>query len=127
MREKTHVLYNEQCPVCRYEIHHYRDYAAKSDLPIRFEDLNTTDMAAWGIDRDAAARRLYLLKGDKTLSGIPAFVALWQEMPRYRWLARFVGLPGVRQLASALYDYALAPVIYRWHLRRLNRNTDQAT
>jgi hypothetical protein len=44
-------------------------------------------------------------------------------MPRYRWLARIVGLPGVKQTASALYDVVLAPVIYRSHQRRLRKLT----
>jgi len=54
-------------------------------------------------------------------SGIPAFLVLWAQMPRYRLLGRIVGLPGIRQIASAAYDHVLAPVIYRWHLRRLRK------
>jgi len=34
-----------------------------------------------------------------------------------------VGLPGLRHVASALYDHALAQLIYRWHLRRLARRS----
>ncbi len=122
MTRETKVLYNKSCPVCRFEIHHYRDYAQDHDLPIRFDDLNETDMAAWGLTRDQAARRLYVAKDGALLSGIPAFLVLWADMPRYRWLGRVVGLPGLRQLASLAYDHALAPVIYRWHLRRLARS-----
>jgi len=54
-------------------------------------------------------------------SGIPAFLVLWAQMPKYRRLGQIVGLPGVKQIASVLYDYVLAPVIYRWHLRRLRK------
>ncbi len=71
-----------------------------------------------GIDADTAARRLYVLHQGVLTSGIPAFLVLWAQMPRYRWLARVVGLPGVRQVATLAYDHVLAPVIYRWHLRR---------
>ncbi|MFN4129949.1 MAG: DUF393 domain-containing protein, partial [Paracoccaceae bacterium] len=46
--------------------------------------------------------------------------------PRYRWLASVVGLPGIRQIACAAYDHILAPVIYRWHLRRLRGQTARA-
>jgi len=56
-------------------------------------------------------------------SGIPAFRVLWAQMPRYKWLAWVVGLPGVFQIACAMYDHVLAPVIYRWHLRRLRKRT----
>ena len=116
---KTSVLYNANCPVCNFEIGHYARYAGANALPIRFDDLNSDARAAWGIDADTAARRLYELHVGKLTSGIPAFLVLWAQMPRYRWLGRVVGLPGVRQVASAGYDHILAPVIYRWHLRRL--------
>ena len=94
--EKTRVLYNADCPVCRFEIHHYRDYAEGGELDIAFEDLNTADLARWNLDADTAARRLYVLDGEEMTSGIPAFLVLWSRMPRYRWLARLVGLPVIR-------------------------------
>ena len=119
----TTVLYNAGCPVCNFEISHYARYAAKAGLPLRFDDLNTDARAGWGLDADTAARRLYVLHDGALSSGIPAFLVLWAQMPRYRWLARVVGLPGIRQTASAAYDHVLAPVIYRWHLRRLRRQS----
>ena len=120
---KTSVLFNANCPVCNFEIQHYAQYAVANYLPIRFDDLNSGARDQWGLDADTAARRLYVLHEGALTSGIPAFLVLWAQMPRYRWLARVVGLPGIRQVASAGYDYVLAPVIYRWHLRRLRRRT----
>lgn len=117
----TSVLFNANCPVCNFEIGHYARYCRDSGVPIRFDDLNSDARGRWGIDADTAARRLYVLHEGRLTSGIPAFLVLWAQMPRYRWLARIVSLPGVRQIASALYDLVLAPVIYRWHLRRLRR------
>jgi predicted DCC family thiol-disulfide oxidoreductase YuxK len=117
------VLYNASCPVCNFEIKHYADYADHKGLPIRFDDLNTDARLQWGLDADTAARRLYVLHEGRLTSGIPAFLVLWAKMPRYRWLARTVGLPGIRHIASALYDHVLAPTIYRWHLRRLLKQT----
>lgn len=114
----TRVLYNAECPVCSFEINHYSAYSAKQALPIRFEDLNADDLTDWGLTADQAARRLYVMKDGAMVSGIPAFLLLWQDMPRYRVLARIVGLPGIRHAASIVYDYVLAPVIYRWHKRR---------
>ena len=118
---KTSVLYNANCPVCNFEIGHYASYAADHGLPIRFDDLNTEARAQWGLDADTAARRLYVLHDGMLTSGIPAFLVLWSQMPRYRLLGRIVGLPGIRQIASATYDHVLAPLIYRWHLRRLRK------
>ena len=119
MTDDTRVLYNADCPVCSFEINHYAAYSDRTGLPIRFEDLNAAEMEDWGLSRDAAARRLYVLKDGQMYSGIPAFIVLWRDMPRYRWLARLVSVPGVHWLASKAYDHVLAPLIYRWHLRRL--------
>lgn len=118
---ETAVLFNAECPVCNFEISHYARYAAQNGLPIRFDDLNGAARAAWGLDADTAARRLYVLHQGRLVSGIPAFLVLWAQMPRYRWLARLVGLPGVRQVATLAYDHVLAPAIYRWHLHRQRR------
>jgi predicted DCC family thiol-disulfide oxidoreductase YuxK len=123
---ETRVLYNNQCPVCSFEINHYAEYARQNRLPIRFDDLNGPDRAEWGIDEDTAARRLYVLRNGQLYDGIPAFIELWREMPRYRWLAKVVGLPGVRHIASFGYDHVLAPLIYRWHLRRRARAASQS-
>jgi len=119
----TSVLYNATCPVCNYEIQHYARYAGTEGLPIWFDDLNSDARDQWGLDADTAARRLYVLHEGTLTSGIPAFLVLWTQMPKYRWLAKVVGLPGIRQIACAAYDHVLAPAIYRWHLRRLRRQT----
>ncbi|MEL7167093.1 MAG: DUF393 domain-containing protein [Pseudomonadota bacterium] len=121
MTDETKVLYNAECPVCNFEISHYAKYSEKNGLPIRFDDLNTDAREAWGLDHDTAARRLYVAKDGELISGIPAFIVLWREMPRYHWLARVVNLPGVHWVASKAYDHVLAPLIYRWHLRRKAR------
>jgi predicted DCC family thiol-disulfide oxidoreductase YuxK len=120
---ETSVLFNATCPVCNFEIQHYARYAIANDLPIRFDDLNSDARGKWGLDADTAARRLYVLHEGRLTSGIPAFLVLWAQMPRYRRLARVVGLPGIRQIACAVYDFVLAPAIYRWHLHRLRRQT----
>jgi predicted DCC family thiol-disulfide oxidoreductase YuxK len=115
---KTSVLFNAACPVCNFEIGHYARYAGDHALPIRFDDLNSHALADWGLDADTAARRLHVLHDGVLVSGIPAFLVLWAQMPRYRWLGWIVGLPVVRQAATGLYDHILAPAIYRLHLRR---------
>ena len=115
---KTAVLYNAECPVCNFEITHYEKYASSKNLPIRFDDLNGQAREQWDLTEDEAARRLYVTKDGALHAGIPAFLILWEEMPRYRLLANVIGLPIIRQVASFVYDYALAPAIYHWHLAR---------
>lgn len=117
----TKVLFNADCPVCSFEINHYAAYSAKNGLPIRFDDLNSDALAQWSLNSDQAARRLYVLHDGALLSGMPAFRVLWQQMPRYHWLARVTGWPIVRPITVFTYDRVLAPLIYRWHIRRQRR------
>lgn len=120
-RPDTRVLFNANCPVCSFEIRHYARYADRSGLPIRFDDLNTDARDQWGLDADTAARRLYVLHDGVLTSGIPAFLVLWAQMPRYRLLGRVIGLPGIKHVAMFAYDRVLAPTIYHWHLWRTRR------
>ncbi|WP_123793132.1 thiol-disulfide oxidoreductase DCC family protein [Pacificibacter maritimus] len=115
---ETEVLFNADCPVCNFEISHYAGYAAQHALSIRFDDLNSCNLQRWGLTEDQAARRLYVAHKGQLVSGIPAFRVLWREMPKYRWLARVTGWPIVLPLSEWAYDRVLAPMIYRWHLRR---------
>ncbi|MBD3663959.1 thiol-disulfide oxidoreductase DCC family protein [Sulfitobacter aestuariivivens] len=118
----TEVLYNDSCPVCRREVHHYARLSTAAGLPIAYDDLGNPDrLQQWGLTPDEAARRLHVRKDAKTYAGIPAFIVLWREIPRYRWLARLVNTPGIRQLAILTYDHVLAPLLFHWHKRRQAR------
>ena len=118
MTKNTKVLYNDTCPVCRFEIDHYRK--TTENLPIRFDRLDQAE--SWGITPDQAARRLHVLQDGRLLSGMAAFRALWSVMPRYRWLARMCGWPILRPLLDLGYDRIAAPILYRAHLRRQARS-----
>lgn len=124
MSDETHVLYNADCPVCRVEIDSYRRRAVRDGLPLRFDTLE--EAASWGITPDQAARRLHVRQGGQVLSGLPAFRALWSEMPGFRWLAWVTGLWGVRQVAGAVYDHVLAPGLYAMHVRRERKRLRQS-
>ena len=121
LTKSTRVLYNAQCPVCNFEIKHYERYSSDAALPLGFDDLNSDALANWDLTAAQAARRLYVLHKGALTSGIEGFLVLWAQMPRYRWLGRLVGCPGIKQIACAIYDHALAPAIYRWHLHRQAR------
>lgn len=121
--ETTQVLYNARCPVCRKEIEHYARLAQAQKLPLLFSDLNDTKaLSKWNVSKDEAARRLHVKSGDVLLDGIPAFVALWQQIPQYRWLARIVRLPIIYRLSVWTYDFVLAPALYLGHKRRVRKS-----
>ena len=119
MARETRVLYNETCPVCRFEIDGYRRRALADGLPIRFDNLDSA--ADWGLTPDQAARQLHVWQDGRVLSGLAAFRALWSAMPRWRWLARVTGFPVLRPVVEWLYSRVAAPMLYRAHLRRQKR------
>jgi predicted DCC family thiol-disulfide oxidoreductase YuxK len=119
MTDETRILYNDTCPLCRFEIDHYRAAAARDDAPMRFDTLQ--DAARWGLTEDQAARRLHVLHKGEVLSGLAAFRAIWAGLPRWRWLARLTGLPLIHPALAFVYDRIAAPLLYRAHLRRQSR------
>ena len=119
--DKTKVLYNAECPICSREVSAYARYADARALPLDFESIDTHDLAALGLSHDAAARRLHVIQDDVLLAGVPAFAALWREMPRFAWAGRFVMLPVIRPLVEIVYERVLAPILFGMHKRRQRR------
>ena len=120
---KTRILFNADCPICSAEICHYRVYAEGRGIAMGFDDLNQIDPVVYGVSREEAAKRLHVLHEGNVISGMPAFVVIWQQLPRYQWLAKIVCLPLVHFLSNLAYDYVLAPFLYATHLRRQRKRS----
>ncbi len=100
MSEKTEVLYNETCPICSREVQHYEKLSERAAIPITYHGItNPATLAAWGISPEDAARRFHVRKGGVIYGGIPAFLILWDEIPKTRWIARLVRTPGLHWIA----------------------------
>jgi len=121
MTETMTVIYNADCPICAREIAHYRRLTERHDLPVRYAGLDAPDVIDSGLTRDDAARRLHVVRDGEVIAGVPAFIALWRVIPGFRWAARIVSLPGLRQIATHSYDWVLAPALYALHRRRVRR------
>ena len=119
------VLFNEDCPICNAEICHYRKYAEGKGIKLYFDKLGETDLSLYGISKDQGAKRLHVISDGEVIHGLPAFRKLWAEMPRYKILAKLTNFPIVREIAAFLYDRVLAPLLYKSHLKRLQKNSEQ--
>ena len=115
------VIYNAACPICAREIAGYRRYCERRALPVAFEDLDRADLGALGLTPEQAARRLHVIDRGTLLAGTPAFLSLWSAMPRFRPLARLLALPGLRQIATLVYEGLAAPTLYALHRCRVAR------
>lgn len=114
------TYYNGACPICRREIEHYKRVTAGGSHELTWCDISSKSeaVAALGLDQEDVKRRLHVVDRHGRLQvGVPAFAALWSEIPRYRWLAVLVGLPGIRLLAAGVYEL-LAFWLYGRNKRR---------
>ena len=115
----TTVLFNGDCEICSKEIFVYQSYGASEGLPIDFKDINNTDLNPFGLTRDETARQLHVLKNSELFVGVEAFVILWNEMPRYRFLAKIFSLPGVGKVAQFVYYHIISRYLYKRDVKRL--------
>ena len=120
------VLFNEDCPICNAEICHYRKYAEEKGIELYFDKLGETDLSPYGVCKNEGAKRLHVLSDGQVIHGLPAFQKLWEEMPKYKILAILTNFPIFREIAALIYDKILAPLLYKSHLKRLQRNSQQS-
>ena len=102
------VLYNGSCPICSREIDHYK----RLSTTIEYQDLNTINLDKWNVDKESAKKRLHVEHNGELLIGVDAFIMLWKDIPRYKPLAWFAGLPVIYTIAGIVYNYLLAPFLY---------------
>jgi len=104
--ERLTVYYDGACPLCRREIAFYErlDRAGQ----VAWCDVGSVEadgLAAGGLTRETALRRLHVRRPDGTLvSGAAAFVEIWKRLPRFGWLARLARLPGMPWVMEGTYD-----------------------
>ena len=97
-----------------------------NDLFTYFDKLGETDLSLYGVSKDQGAKRLHVISDGQVIHGLPAFQKLWKEMPRYKILAILTNFPIVREIAALIYDKILAPLLYKSHLKRLQKNSEQS-
>lgn len=109
------VFFDGGCPLCRREIQHYQSLRARA--AIRWIDVTREPESlvnAAGLSRREALAVFHVIDRDGHMhKGVSAFVALWRELPGYRWLARLVSLPIVHTVADRAYERFAA-----WHYGR---------
>lgn len=116
------VLYDGACPLCRREIGIYRDLQPlKLDSPVCFADISDLSVQLPpGTTREQLLARFHIQGRDgKLLSGAEAFLALWSNLPGWRWLALSGRLPGATWLMERIYLFflRLRPTMQRWASR----------
>jgi demethoxyubiquinone hydroxylase (CLK1/Coq7/Cat5 family) len=105
--ETLTVLYDGGCPLCRREIGHVKGLAeGRSDSGLCFIDISSgaSGDARFAAERATLLARFHVQKPDGSrLDGAAAFVAMWERLPGWRWLARLARLPGMLVVFEQAY------------------------
>jgi predicted DCC family thiol-disulfide oxidoreductase YuxK len=114
------VFYDGACPICRREISVYRNLDPLQ--PVEFCDVSQSSSPLPAeLPRQQALARFHIRHADGRIeSGARAFIALWERLPYWRWLARVGRLPGVAALMELAYRgfLRIRPAIQRWAGKR---------
>ena len=105
----TKVYYNESCSICRFEINHYKKFEEK----ISWIDITNNSSAINETKKQPKEliRRLHVLKDGQIYKGIDAFLIVWKELPKYKWLHNLVKTPIIYNLSYIAYE-CLAYLLY---------------
>lgn len=105
--ETLTVLYDGACPLCQREIAHVQKLAQRrADSALCFVDISREAIGDQSIaaDRAKLLARFHVQRPDGSrLDGAKAFVAMWDRLPGWRWLAKLSRIPGMLVLMELAY------------------------
>ena len=106
------VYYNESCSICRAEINLYKKQNIEE---IDWVDITNNVAAEDETSKDdkALLRRLHVIKDGKVFEGAEAFLLVWKEIPKYKFLYKFFKLP----IIFTLFNFAYEIIAYFLYLK----------
>ena len=111
------VLFNDSCSICSKEINHYKSL----DNKINWIDINdlTLSTKLTGKSHRQLLRRLHVVENDKVYDVVQAFIIMWKNIPKYKWLGNFVALPLIYHVSLIIYEF-IALMLYLKNRHQLN-------
>ena len=106
------VYFNNSCKICRSEINLYKKEKIEE---IDWIDITNNELAEKETNKDdkQLLRRLHVKDNDKVLEGAEAFLYVWQKIPKYRFLYKFLKLP----IIFTIFNYVYEIVAYFLYLK----------
>ena len=99
------VFYDGKCGLCSREINYYRRITQGGSFSWRDIANDPTSLSELGISQSDALRRLHVLDSFGSVHvGVMGFIAIWQRMRYWRFLAIAIKLPVVLPLAKFFYN-----------------------
>ena len=99
------VYYDGKCGLCRREIEYYKRVAPADRFVWLDIATDPASLADIDISQADALRRLHARDASGVVYvGVAAFIAIWQGLNYWRYLAMIVNLPFLKPLAAFTYD-----------------------
>ena len=102
------LFWDGGCPLCRKEIDYYKRIDVAGRVAWVDIDAHPEALVPHGIAPDQAIALIHALDARGTVQvGIPAFLAVWEQLPApWSWLPPLLRtLPGAQPIASAAYGF----------------------
>ena len=105
------VYFNNSCKICKFEIDHYKKITQNID----WIDISTNKIAKSDTNESAKnlLRRLHVKKKNQIYKGVDAFIELWFEIPKFRFLAFLLNKPIIYHLSWCLYELFALFLFYK--------------
>ena len=101
---ESKILFNEKCSVCNFEIKHYK----------KRSDLNFVNCSEMG---DKYLKKLHVrFENGTEISGVDAFVYVWERTKGYAWIAKIIKLPVIYTLSKIGYAVIAFVLFYKYKL-----------
>lgn len=102
---KPILFFDGSCPLCRREIHHYRQL--DKNRAINWLDIanKPAELAEHNLSSSQAMRFIHGVDAEGTLvRGLEAFMMVWRELPYYRRLATVIEILRLQPLLNLAYE-----------------------
>ena len=114
------VYFNNSCKICKAEIDLYKKEKVKQ---INWIDITDNHSARSDTNKNykELLRRLHVKKDGKIFSGAEAFLLVWKNIPKYKFLYIFFKLPIIFQIFSIGYEI-IAFFLYLKNKKQIKTN-----
>ena len=115
------VYYNNSCKICKTEIDFYKKQKIDEIQWVDITDGSSVTKNT-GKKSQTLLRRLHVEENGKIIGGAEAFLVLWKNMPKYRFLYRILKLPIIFSIFNVSYEI-IAYLLYlknTKHIKKIN-------
>ena len=114
------VYFNNSCKICKAEIDLYKKERISE---INWVDITNNKQAKIETKKNfkELLRRLHVEKNGEIFSGAKAFLLVWKNIPKYRFLYKIFSLPIIFQIFSVGYEI-IAFFLYLKNKKQIKTN-----